>query len=44
VTINPRFKDSNGVQVPAQTTTITADQTNESFDVSAVCARGTGLG
>jgi hypothetical protein len=44
VTINPRFKDSNGDQVPAQTTTITADQTNESFDVSAVCARGTGAG
>jgi hypothetical protein len=44
VTINPRFKDSNGVQVPAQTTTITADQTNESFDVIAVCARGTGAG
>jgi hypothetical protein len=44
VTINPRFKDSNGVQVPEQTTTITADQTNESFDVSAVCAAGTGIG
>ncbi|MFT6919083.1 MAG: hypothetical protein ACJA2G_001718 [Cognaticolwellia sp.] len=44
VTINPRFRDSNGVQVPTQTTTITADQTNESFDVSAVCAVGTGLG
>jgi hypothetical protein len=44
VTINPRFKDGNGDQVPTQTTTITADQTNESFDVSAVCAVGTGLG
>ena len=44
VTIKPRFSDSNGVQVPEQTTTITADQTNESFDVSAVCAAGTGTG